>query len=364
MFFCASTAVAIQKAVTILAGGAVSGAAAKHLPGMMQTSLSQFMAIEMSPLQKNVAEFLQDRADKYNSRILAQIAQKVAEDPFVKVKKMIKDLIVRLMEEANEEAEHKGWCDTELSTNKQTRDEKQDAVEMLAAKADKLEADIGQLSMEIASLADAIAAIDKAVAEATDLRGKEKATNEETIKDAKAAQEAVSQALIVLKEFYDKAAQATAFVQSKSKQSPQDEAPETFSEPYTGMQSENGGVLGMIEVIASDFARLESETTAAEEQAQKEFERFSASSAKDKAVKSTDTSHKVGAKMLKEGELGDTKKDLKGTQAELDAALAYYERLKPSCVDAGVNYEDRVQRRKEEIESLQEALKILSGEAI
>merc|ERR1719371_125604 len=37
---------------------------------------------------------------------------------------MIKDLIVRLMEEANEEAEHKGWCDTELSTNEQTREAK------------------------------------------------------------------------------------------------------------------------------------------------------------------------------------------------------------------------------------------------
>ena len=35
--------------------------------------------------------------------------------------------------------------------------------------------------------------------------------------------------------------------------------------------------------------------------------------------------------------------------------------LKPSCVDAGVSYEDRVARRKEEIASLQETLEILNG---
>ena len=49
---------------------------------------------------------------------------------------------------------------------------------------------------------------------------------------------------------------------------------------------------------------------------------------------------------------------------ELDAALAYFDKLKPSCVDSGVSFEDRVARRKEEIESLQEALKILNGEDI
>ena len=35
--------------------------------------------------------------------------------------------------------------------------------------------------------------------------------------------------------------------------------------------------------------------------------------------------------------------------------------VRRSCVDAGVSYEDRVARRKEEIESLQEALRILNG---
>ena len=58
------------------------------------------------------------------------------------------------------------------------------------------------------------------------------------------------------------------------------------------------------------------------------------------------------------------KRDLEGIQKELHAALAYFDKLKPSCVDSGVSYEDRVARRKEEIESLQEALKILNGEDI
>ena len=49
-------------------------------------------------------------------------------------------------------------------------------------------------------------------------------------------------------------------------------------------------------------------------------------------------------------------------EKELAAAMDYYDKLKPSCVDAGVSYEDRVARRKEEIESLQDATKILSGE--
>ena len=30
--------------------------------------------------------------------------------PFTNLKKLIKDLIVRLNEEANKEAEHRGWC--------------------------------------------------------------------------------------------------------------------------------------------------------------------------------------------------------------------------------------------------------------
>jgi cell division septum initiation protein DivIVA len=290
--------------------------------------------------------------------VLSALAVRVSDDPFTKVKKLIKDLIVRLMEEANEEAEHKGWCDTELASNEQTRKEKTAAVETLHAEIDELQASIAKLTEEIAELTAAVAELDAAMAKATELRQEEKATNEETIKDAGEAQTAVAPALTVLKEFYEKAGEATALLQGKK------QAPEIFDSPYKGMAAEGGGVVGMLEVIESDFARLEAETTAAEATAQKEYDTFMTDSKVDKAQKTTDIEHKTAKKQDEEQALVMKNTDLEGTQKELDAALAYFDKLKPSCVDSGVSYDDRVARRKEEIESLQEALRILNGEDI
>merc|ERR1712066_14663 len=100
--------------------------------------------------------------------------------------------------------------------------------------------------------------------------GEEKAKNAQTIADAEEAQTAVAQALTVLREFYDKAAEATALVQQPAQPTP----PPIFDSPYKGMQAENGGVIGMLEVIESDFARLEADPDAAETAAQQEYEKF------------------------------------------------------------------------------------------
>merc|ERR1719486_74429 len=124
---------------------------------------------------------------------------------------MIKDLIVRLMGEANEEAEHKGWCDTELATNEQTRTEKTNRLESLRADNDQMTSLIAKLTEDISDLTQAVSDLDAAMAKASNLRNAERAKNKQTVADAQAAQTAVAQALTVLKEFYAKAADATAF---------------------------------------------------------------------------------------------------------------------------------------------------------
>ena len=92
----------------------MSGNADKHLPAMVQKKGSSLAQLRSSSTAQNrVAQYLSAQATKLNSRVLAAIAQHASDDPFQKVKKMIKDLIVRLMEEANEEAEHKVDCKCE-----------------------------------------------------------------------------------------------------------------------------------------------------------------------------------------------------------------------------------------------------------
>merc|ERR1719271_822902 len=353
---------AISKAIEIIGSQAVAGSGDKHLPALIQirkkgSALAQLRSNQMSPAVEKMVSFLNQQAHKTGSRMLSEMALSAQANPFGKVKKMIKDLIVKLMEEATSETEHKGFCDTELTTNKQTRDKKTADINELNSDIEDLTATIAQLTQDIADLTAAVKELDAAMAKETEERSENKASNAQPVKHAKAAQVAVEQAMAVLKDFYAKSAEATAFAQ----QSPGEDAPETFEKPYQGLLPEGGSVVDFLEVILTDFARLESETASAEAEEEDEYKTFMFESKKDKALKENEIKLKSETKTDKESALQQANEDLKVTQEQLNKALEYYEKLKPTCVDSGITYEERVKRREEEIVSLQEALKILAG---
>merc|ERR1719265_2748046 len=344
---------AIAKAIEIISGNAVKGNAEKHLPTLVQRGkavslLQTSSSSRRIALRQQVSQFLRSRAETLGSKVLSMAALRASFDPFAKVIKMIQELITRLEEEAEAEAGHKAWCDEELKQNKLKREEKTSEVDSLTAAKEKLEGEIAALAKDIEELAAAQAALAKAMKEATEIREKEKAENLVTIKDAKEAQEAVNQALVVLRDFYDK----QSFLQGG-------QVPEM--KEYKGMGGTAGGVVGMLEVILSDFARLEAETTADEKQAANEYDTFMADSKADSEAKHKEEFDKGLLKDQKEHELKGTAKDLGATQEELDAALKYYEELKPQCLEVHVSYEERVAKRKEEIESLKQAYEALSN---
>jgi len=147
----------LEKAIDII-NTEVSGRATKHLPTFLQQKATSFAGLRQSTsngeseqlqVQHRVGLFLQAQAKELNSRILSAIADRVARDPMKKVKKMIQDMVVKLNEQANDEAEEKGVCDTEMATNKQTRTEKTEAVTALTAESEMLTSAIAKLDQTI-----------------------------------------------------------------------------------------------------------------------------------------------------------------------------------------------------------------------
>jgi len=375
---------AIMKAIDIMSstkGSAqlVQQKAAVSLAQLRNGLSSQEMARQKSA-QHRAASFLAARAKAMKSQVLSFIASKALSGPFDKVTKMVKDMIAKLMTEANEEAEQKGFCDTEMGTNKMTRDNLSAEVAELDANMEQLTADINELSQRSVSTQEAIKEIDAAVTKAMEERQAEKEKNQGAIEDAKVAQGATQNALQVLKDYYEKAANQVDLPEAEGpiKYDPRSlqilsksaggalvqqgqrvpGAPEMESGKYTGM--ENGGVVGMLEIIGSDFADLIAETTQSEAEAVRVFEQFTTDSAQDKAVKETELQHLQATQTEKSSDLTTARQDQRSTQRELQAAMDYYEKLKPDCVEKATSYEDKTAARKQEIDSLKEALTILT----
>jgi len=386
---------AIEKAIEIMASPDVSANAEKHLAlaqagkakslvqhlrsGNVQTQES-----DMSPRRK-VRTFLEQEGARLKSKDLALLAQKLAADPFSKVKKMIDDMITRLMEEAKNDADHEGFCDTELGKNKITRNKLSEDIDMLNAAVENGKSTVIMLADSSATLAHEVADLDQAVSEATVLRGGEKLRNAGTVKDSQAAQTAIAAATAVLKDFYEKAATATGFLQIsqnkeanpvkmgseewKSLATPAEgtvdkghkAGMQTFGEAYKGNQDANNGVLALLEVLASDFATLEADTSAEEAASQEAYERFMVESKKSKAVKDRKITMNDSDRASAESKLREDIADLKATQDELLAADRYYSKLVPQCLDQGMTWDERVGARAAEVASLKEALKILES---
>merc|ERR1719271_1534484 len=73
--------------------------------------------------REKLVSLLTSAGKKLKSAVLSTLALKVAgPDPFKKIKAMIQELIERLLQEEADEANHKGWCDTEISKTLKDRD--------------------------------------------------------------------------------------------------------------------------------------------------------------------------------------------------------------------------------------------------
>merc|ERR1719407_27267 len=128
---------------------------------------------------------------------------------------------------------------------------------------------------------------------------------------------------------------------------------------YGGKTDASKSIIGLLEVIESDFENTISDTESEEEAAETAYTDFKSKTETSIDDKNTLKDTKDGEKTDAELAITQAEADLKTENENLQNALDELEKLKPVCVDSGMSWEERTARREQEIESLKEALKIL-----
>merc|ERR1719386_348572 len=253
--------------------------------------------------------YLKKQTQKLKSKNLSNLMVKMTEDHFVKVRGMIKDMIAKLKADAAAEQDQKGWCDQEMKKATEARDEAIANMEGDLASKTKAESTITRLTEEIQTLMEEIAELKKALNEATQLRALESKDNAKTLADSTAGLAGVTKAMKILKDFYD-----NAFIQTGKKYVPPkadasgntvgDLAPDTFSGEFKGNQDAATGIIGMMDVIKSDFEGTIDATKAAESEAESEYSDYKSETDTDISEKEGDINSKKDQQVEEEGKMG------------------------------------------------------------
>jgi hypothetical protein len=267
----------------------------------------------------------------------------MSQDPFEKVKDLIKSLITRLQAESAQEQGEQAWCNAHMEENKKDREERSDTVEKNTAKIENLTASIARKEKEVKDAQATVVKLKSDLAEARKIRGEEKTLFAKTKVELETMSTNLEKAINVLEDAGSSFLQQPAF------------------DPTDEYKSRGGDVVALLENLKSQTVSELTEKEADEATANNQF--LKAEGDAKVAIKKNETQID-----MTKTQIANHKQDKESTQAELtdaqallDEANQYYESLQEKCVHA-VSVEERAKSRAEEIASLEQALAILEGQ--
>merc|ERR1719160_1961318 len=173
------------------------------------------------------------------------------------------------------------------------------------------------------------------------MRREEHALFHKTKPELEQGLDGVKKALKVLREYYS-----------------QDEDKDHDAEGGAG-----AGVISMLEVVESDFAKGIAALEDQEETARTDYEAQTRENNKAKALKEQDVTFKTKEAKSLEKSTSESSTDLDGVQTELDAIREYFNKIQEECVAKPDSYQERRKRQQQTLQGLQDAAQILEGRA-
>merc|ERR1719181_793269 len=352
--------------------------------------------------KRKALEVVMSEGKRVQSVMLTSIAMKVLpDDPFKMVKQLLEDLRWRLEQEEHGEVDKHVWCTERLGKAYHERDLYFEEAKTHSAEVLRLQSSIESLKRDVAYYEQKSKEAEEAMHQIyTDVAQLSK-EQLKTMAVQKKARDEIREAIQILKGYYSQAAKSTnskrpwsELVQVAADQPTENELKraerlrireenerrandeEVRDEdrqkrarkkigdlegdvPSLGRAGSLADALGLMEAIADDFDREINNIQGdldAEHQELVEMNKALLSEKMKADELATLDRQDLNTKTIKHDQA------LEGMQNDvnlLDDALKELETLKPTCIDTGMSYNDRVQKREDEMAALKKALCIL-----
>jgi len=314
--------------------------------------------------QKAAAKLLQAAAARTGSKTLANMAEHAKLDAFTVVTGEIDKMVGALKKEMAEESEHRDFCNDEISKNEASQKATEDTLADLEAEMESLDADIDTLKKEIKTLTEQSTEMKVQIKKASEDRESENQVFQQTVADQRATKALLTRALHRLEEVYADKEETTTTTPNPMAGGAGQYISLLQKQPAAPKYEKNensGGVMGMLQGIIGDAERVESESVAAEQDAQAAYQSFVADTSKALNAATRSISKKEEELASKEAARVSAASSNKAKEVELIGLKKYNSELHSSCDYVVKNYSIRQEARGQEIDALGQAKAILQG---
>jgi len=314
--------------------------------------------------QKAAAKLLQAAAARTGSKTLANMAEHAKLDAFTVVTGEIDKMVGALKKEMAAESEHRDFCNDEISKNEASQKATEDTLADLEAELESLDADIDTLKKEIKTLTEQSTEMKVQIKKASEDREGENQVFQQTVADQRATKAILTRALHRLEEVYADKTETTTTTPNPMAGGAGQYISLLQKQPAAPTYEKNensGGVMGMLQGIIGDAERVESESVAAEQDAQAAYQSFVADTSKALNAATRSISKKEEELASKEAARVSAASSNKAKEVELTGLKKYNSELHSSCDYVVKNYSIRQEARGQEIDALGQAKAILQG---
>merc|ERR1719443_2462538 len=336
------------------------------------------------------AQLLKERASRYHSKLLAtagetlagkagpdapsqkslslassknQLAMGGSADTLQPVVEQLRDLIVRLDQQAEAEQKHKDWCDKERSSTNSRKQHHAGLVSEFTKEVEDTKALIEDKLLAVQDNADAVTKADTDYADLKGIREKAHADYEAELQDYNDAISALGEATTMLTEFYSQSSpsmllqiQQAPTVPGASEKS---EAPDMMT-----VYESKGGPAGVLAVLQETRKSFEDGKAALEATENAQAQEFSDSTTSYNNARNAlvDAGNALTAELqTAQQTLTTAESNLDTSRAEVTAADIYLTQVSASCDSLEAHFDDRKELREQERQAITDAIDVLNA---